>query len=108
MSIFFRVLVRQTSLNDEPTVFLDTNELSPDGTVALSDTFFSEDGSLMGYSISESGSDWVKIRIRDTATGKDYPHELEKIKFAALAWTLDNKGFFYSVRIQQKKRIKMK
>ena len=51
-------------------VFLDPNALSADGTVALSDVSFSEDGNYCAYSVAESGSDWVEIRVIDVASGK--------------------------------------
>lgn len=52
----------------------------------------------MAYALSESGADWVKIKIRDVNSGKDYPEALENVKFAFMLWTIDNMGFFYPVR----------
>ncbi|XP_055295101.1 prolyl endopeptidase-like [Sitodiplosis mosellana] len=90
------VLYKQKSLTDEPTVFLDPNALSVDGTIALQSTSFSYDGSILSYTLSESGSDWVKIKFRNVESGKDYPDLLRQIKFTSLAWTYDNKGLFYN------------
>lgn len=84
-------------MDDEPNVLLDPNKLSTDGTVALSDYDFSEDGNLLAYAYSKSGSDWHSIKIRNVRTGKDYPEILERIKFSKTTWTYDNKGFFYAV-----------
>lgn len=84
-------------MDDEPSVFLDTNMLSIDGTISMSSMAFSNDGSLMAYTLSESGSDWNKIKVRDTETGEDFPDNLERTKFSTIAWTHDNNGFFYSV-----------
>lgn len=84
-------------MTDQPAVFLDPNTLSDDGTISLQDKSFSEDGSVLAYTLSESGSDWVKIKFRDVENGKDYPDLLERVKFTSLAWTHDNKGLFYNV-----------
>lgn len=90
-------MYKQTTLDAEPSVLLDPNTLSTDGTVALSDYDFSEDGNLLAYSYSKSGSDWHSIKIRNVETGKDYPDLLERIKFSKTTFTNDNEGFFYAV-----------
>ncbi|XP_014251947.1 prolyl endopeptidase isoform X2 [Cimex lectularius] len=89
------VLYKMESLTGEPTVFLDPNLLSEDGSISFAGRSFSEDGKVMGYALSQSGSDWVTFHFKDTATGKDFPEKLEKTKFTSLAWTHDNKGAFY-------------
>lgn len=86
-------------MNEEPSLFIDLNSLSPDGTVALDEMSFSKDGSLLAYSLSISGSDWTEIRIRNVETAEDYPELLQRIKFPSVAWTKDNKGFFYCVSL---------
>lgn len=94
---FYSVLFQQKQLVDQPKVFLDPNTWSADGTVALSQKSFSEDGNYMAYGISENGSDWLKIKIHDVKTGDDLKETLEKVKFSEISWTIDNKGFFYAV-----------
>lgn len=84
------------SLEAEPTVLLDPNALSGDGTVSVSAPTPSEDGRLAAYQISASGSDWKEIRIRDVATGKDLPERVQWVKFSGIAWKKDGSGFFYS------------
>lgn len=79
-------------------VALDPNALSTDGTIALSGTYFSHEGHYFAYSLSASGSDWIKIKIRDAKSGRDFDETIEKVKFSGVAWTKDDKGFFYGVR----------
>ncbi|HET8647711.1 MAG TPA: prolyl oligopeptidase family serine peptidase, partial [Vicinamibacteria bacterium] len=69
---------------------------SPDGTVALDGFEATQDGALLGYTISRSGSDRQEILVRDVATGQDLPDHLHWAKFTGLAWTPDNKGFYYT------------
>nr|ACI03586.2 prolyl-endylpeptidase [Eurygaster integriceps] len=90
------VLYMQDSLDGPSKVFLDPNTFSSDGTVALTSTSFSEDGSIMGYTVSKSGSDWCTIHFRRVDTGEDYPEELKFVKFGHAAWTHDNLGVFYT------------
>lgn len=93
------VLYKQRSFEDEPSVLLDLNELSPDGTLSLSRYEFSNDGNLLGYGVSKSGSDWNELKVRDVESGQDHPETLQHVKFTDISWTHDNKGFFYSVSI---------
>jgi prolyl oligopeptidase len=86
----------QDGLTGEPRALIDPNTMSPDGTVALTNTSPSEDGRLLGYAISKSGSDRQEISVRDVATGKDLPDKLVWVKFSGIAWTPDGKGFFYT------------
>lgn len=97
--MYYSVLYKQTALDDEPSVLLDPNKLSADGTVALSSSDFSENGQLLAYAFSKSGSDWHQIKVRNVETGQDYPETLERVKFSVTTWTYDNKGFFYAVNI---------
>lgn len=90
------VLYVLDGLDDEPRILLDPNLLSEDGTVALSSLSISEDGNLMAYGLSTSGSDWQEWKVLDIETGENLSDLLKWIKFSGASWTHDNKGFFYS------------
>jgi len=89
------VLYSVNSLDAEPQTLLDPNTLSTDGTVALSGTAVSDDGKLLAYSLSASGSDWQEWKVRDITTGKDLTDDLKWSKFSNASWTRDGSGFFY-------------
>jgi prolyl oligopeptidase len=90
------VLYRQKGLEGEATVVLDPNTLSSDGTLALSSEVASEDGNLLAYGVSASGSDWQEIRIRNIEERRDYDEVIRWCKFASIAWRHDNTGFYYN------------
>ena len=90
------VLFVQDGRDGRPRVLLDPNVLSSDGTVALSETAASNDAHYLAYALSTSGSDWQEIHVRDVNTGRDLPDTVKWVKFSNIAWTHDNRGFFYS------------
>ncbi|MEM6732524.1 MAG: S9 family peptidase, partial [Myxococcota bacterium] len=90
------VLYWSESLSGEPRVLLDPNTLSEDGTVALSRYSVSNNGKLLAYGLSASGSDWITWHVRNIDTGEDLPDTLEWSKFSGASWLEDDSGFFYS------------
>lgn len=88
------VLFKQDQ-NGTEQVFLDPNTFSDDGTVSMSGVSFSSDGSLVAYQLSEGGSDWRSIEVRDAQTGSVIESPLRDVKFSGIDW-LGNEGFFYS------------
>ena len=88
------VLYRCDSLGGDAEVFLDPNNLSDNGTVALTGVVQSTDGKFTAYTISRNGSDWTEIYVLDTATGKLLEDHIEWAKFTTPQWW--GNGFFYS------------
>lgn len=93
------VLYIQPSLDSEAAVFLDPNTLSVDGTTSISVASFSEDGRWFAYGLSDAGSDWVRIKIRNVDSGRDCEEEIRRCKFTSISWTHDHLGFFYAVSL---------
>lgn len=89
------VMYRMKNLEDKPEVFLDPNTLSKDGTVALTESAFSEEGKYYCYGLSEKGSDWATLHVKEVKTMKDLPEKLERFRYSCTAWTKDELGFFY-------------
>ncbi len=81
---------------DGGRVLFDPMAWSADGTVALADAVFSDDGRLAAYALSDGGSDWRTLRVRDVATGRDTGDELRWVKFSRPSWHPDGRGFWYS------------
>ncbi|MEE9162110.1 MAG: prolyl oligopeptidase family serine peptidase [Candidatus Neomarinimicrobiota bacterium] len=90
------VLYRALALDAAPEVVLDPNAFSADGTIALTDLYFSHDGRYLAYGTAESGSDWQTYRIRDLRAGEDLSDEIRYTKFTSIAWQADNAGFYYT------------
>ena len=81
--------------NEDPSVFLDPNTFSKDGTTSLAGISFSENGKLLAYSISEGGSDWRKIIIKNVESNKIIEDTIIDVKFSGISWRA-NEGFYYS------------
>ncbi len=90
------VVYAAASPDAKATALLDPNALSKAGTVALNGESVSWNDQLLAYGLSKAGSDWVTWKVRDTATGKDLPDQIEWSKFSGAAWSRDDKGFYYA------------
>jgi len=89
-------LLMKDRLDGGARLLLDPNTLSADGTVSLTQWDVSPDGRWLGYGVAVAGSDWNEYRVRDIATAQDTDDVVRWVKFSALEWTKDSKGFFYS------------
>jgi prolyl oligopeptidase len=86
----------RATIDAEPRVILDPNEISPDGKVAVAATAVSPDGRLLAYALAEGGADLQAWTARDLASGKETGDTVRNVKFSSASWTEDGKGFFYS------------
>jgi len=90
------VLYTVDKWGDTPRVLLDPNSWSKDGTVALGGVSITDDAKYAAYATAEAGSDWQVIRVVEVANRQQLPDEIKWVKFSSIAWTNDDKGFFYS------------
>jgi prolyl oligopeptidase len=89
------VTFTREALTGPETIAIDPNQLSPDGSVALSDFEPAPDGVHFAYGQAEGGSDWSTYYVRELASGKQLSDVTRWVKFSSLAWTKDGKGYFY-------------
>ncbi len=88
------VIYIQETLDAEPKVLLDPNELSEDGTIALATSAVSKDGKYLAYATAEGGSDWNKIYVMEIDSRKQLDDEIRWVKFSGISWK--GEGFYYS------------
>jgi prolyl oligopeptidase len=89
-------LYRRDTPAGEPTLLLDPNALSPDGSLSLADWSPSPDGRHLAYALSEGGADWASIKVREIESGVELPDLVRWFRFSTISWTKDGKGFFYA------------
>ncbi len=90
------VIFRLDTLDGEPVEVLDPNQLSEDGTVALTSYRISPDGRLMAYGLAEGGSDWQEWKVLDVDANEDLADHIKWVKFSRAEWATDSSGFYYS------------
>lgn len=90
------VLYMADGVNGKPEVLIDPNTLSEDGTVSMASTELSPKASFLAYMLSDGGTDWKTIHVRDTSNRSDLTDIIKGIKFSNIAWLPDESGFFYS------------
>jgi len=88
------VLYIKEGLDGEPSLLLDPNEFSEDGTIALTNTAISKDGKYLAYGTASGGSDWNSIHIMDISTREILADLIEWVKFSGVSWK--DHGFYYS------------
>jgi prolyl oligopeptidase len=90
------VVFTAAGLDAASSVLLDPNTISTDGSLALIGFAVNHAGTRLSYGLAHGGGDWQTWRVRDVATVKDLPDELDHIKYYRPAFTRDGTGVFYS------------
>ena len=76
--------------------YVDVNQLSADGTIALDWFYPSEHGKYVAYGTSPSGTEMSTLHIIETKTGNSLPDTIERTRGVSMAWSHDNSGFYYT------------
>src|SRR2546421_6644932 len=90
------VLLVSDSLDAPPRVLFDPNTVRQDATVALSEFAPDVRGDVVGYAISDGGTDWQVWRFRRVHDGADLPDILRFPELRGLSWARDGSGVYYS------------
>ncbi len=90
------VFYTRATVDGAERVVIDPNQLSPDGSLALSGFSPSPDGRYLVYGIAEGGADWQTLYVRELESGKQLADTVRWLKGGGTSWTKDGNGFFYS------------
>jgi prolyl oligopeptidase len=88
------VLFKQKGIDGMPVIFLDPNELSTEGTIAVIEISASKDNRYLAYAISKDGSDWEEIHLMEIESGIKTNDCLKWVRYSFISWYKN--GFFYN------------
>jgi prolyl oligopeptidase len=98
-------LYYRDTLQGDAQLLLDSNELSSDHSLTLSDTHPSRDGSLIAYRLSLSGSSCMSLHVMEVDSKEVLPDvipgDVNPVAHAwhtknRVAWVPGNSGFYYT------------
>ena len=104
------VLYVQEGLEGLPRVLIDQNTLSQDFTVTLKNLYVSSNGKLMLYGLSRTNNSHQSLYVMNVDNGEvledvipDYLYPIAQLwpSWNQVAWTPDNRGFYYTRRPEQ-------
>ena len=78
-----------------PTLLVDPNTLSDDGTIAMTAVRVSPGGDYLAYALAEAGSDWRTIHVLDIGAAAAASDKLTWTKWVDPTWLPDGSGFLY-------------
>src|SRR5215216_448340 len=85
---------KKGSLDAPEEIVLDQNELAKGQKFMSVGTFVpSDDENLLAYSTDNTGYRQYTLQVKDLRTGQLFPERIERVN--GVAWSTDNKTFFY-------------
>lgn len=88
------VIYVREGVDGEDKVFIDPNEVDPEGTTSINLNGASKDDRYVAVNVQKAGSDWQEMEVWDLSTMTKLSDKLEWVKFSGASWYKD--GFFYS------------
>jgi oligopeptidase B len=89
--------------NTPEQVILDGNQLAEGHPFfAIGETGITDDGRWLAYTTDITGFRQYTMHIKDLATGKTLPGEVERV--GSVVWAADNSTLFYTVEDEEQKR----
>ena len=88
------IIYYRESYEGKDKVFIDPNEIDPNGTTTISLNNASTDEKYIVVNTQRAGSDWQEFSVYEVETLKKLDDKLEWIKFSGASWYKG--GFFYS------------
>jgi len=89
-------------LNGKLINLVNPNKIKTDGSVYIDFWDISESGKFIAYGLTEKGSEFATIYIKDVKTGKNLPEHIFPCIFTSLVWLIDDSGFFYTKNLPPK------
>ncbi|NIX22962.1 MAG: hypothetical protein GWN07_25280, partial [Actinobacteria bacterium] len=88
----------EPSVDGSYEVVLDPADFDPSYRTSLATIDFSEDGSLMLYSVRRGGADEISVRVRDLERGRDLPDSLPNALYGGVGFEDGGEAFVYTHR----------
>ncbi len=83
------------SLDGEPIVLINPNEFPEEERLSLAGIVVTDDGNMLAWATSESGSDWSTWYVMDIETQAALSDTILWSK-GGVSWNADNSGFYYT------------
>lgn len=80
-------------------VLIDPSTLSADDTITLDGWLPSPDGRLLGYLLSDAGTEESALRVMDIDSHELVDGPIDRCRYSPLAWTADNQALYYVRRL---------
>jgi prolyl oligopeptidase len=90
------VLYMRVGPEGKDEVLVDPNPLSPDRNTSADLRGFSNDGTLVAYSLRRGGEDETTVRLLDVSTRTELPDQLPKRRYSTISIKPDKSGLYYA------------